>query len=328
MTNKTLLQRLCEQVNVERPTNLASLTVEQQQMLRFLDEQQIEICGKKDWWFLQRTGDLSLWPYASGSSAAMTGTTTRTITITGATPFHATLTNNGRMTMVGSDFVTDVMRVTYATTASVTLPAGATARTNPTGVAWVYGQSEYSLATDCDRVSWVIHWRSGTSSVSHRVLTGISEDEMENIRCNRALYITAGQPINYCVLKTGLTSDHIRRIAFDPFPEFASNVTYGYFVKPTTLYNTSDVTPVLPPKYEQLLLDKAAIQYYSAPGMGAPAGSPAGSDLKGRIEETMRDVQEAEGQMMGDQKEAQELAHMDSSGMTRMFFSENFGRSI
>ena len=105
MTNLTLLQRVCEQVNIERPTaNLSALTVEQQQLLRFLDEQHIELCGKKDWWFLQRTGDLSLWPYASGPTATLVVSSNPKVVTIAAAPFNfaQTLTTNGKLTLAGA----------------------------------------------------------------------------------------------------------------------------------------------------------------------------------------------------------------------------------
>jgi hypothetical protein len=336
-SNLTMLQRVCDQINIEIPSVLTSLTMEQQQILRLLDDQHKEICGKKDWWFLQRVGDLSLWPATTTGTATVAAST---VTISTGDPFSATLTVNGKMQLgsVGDTYKNDRVRVDYATTTkTATIKSTWPADRVVSADTFFYGQDEYALASDCDRVSWVLIWRSAATTILHQVLEAISIDELENIRHKRSTYFTAGQPLYYCVLKHRKDADvaagtdttaPIRRIVFDPFPELVANVTYGYFLNPPTLYSTSTVYPALPPKYEQLLCDKAALQYYATGGMGSPVGSVAGQDVKARIEETLRDVQEAETQMMDDQKIAQEVASMDSSGATRMFYEQTFGRSI
>mgnify|MGYP001275644896 CR=1 FL=1 len=169
-TTLDILARVCDQVNIERPTNLNSLTIEQQQLLHFLDEQHIYICGKKDWWFLQRTGDLSLWAYITGTATVATGSPP-ILTAAAGSPFHATLTTNGKLRFGGSvTYTTDINRCTYSTSVTTAKIISDWSRGTVTPAeAYTYGQDEYALASDCDRVSWVLHWRSGAATITHRV---------------------------------------------------------------------------------------------------------------------------------------------------------------
>lgn len=334
MDNLGLLKRVCRAVSIEIPATLTALTLEQEQILREISAKHREICASRRWWFLQRVGDFNTLGYASGSSCTVTGTTTRTVTINGgATPFHATLSANGKMSIVSESgetgYNSDIVRVNYASTSTATV-ASTFARTNPSAKAWWYGQDEYAVASDCDEIAWMMLWRQGATgtAIVHRLLQGISYEEMESNRRNRTTFFYQGQPTDYCLVKHGTTVDHTRYVILDPFPEVAEHVCYGYYKQAAELFSTGSVPPDLPEKHQEVLVDAGILYYLSTYGMGAPAGSPAGQDVQARLVEVQKDYVEGMQALLQDQRIAQELPSFDPSSVGRIAFHDALGRSI
>jgi hypothetical protein len=313
-----LLLQACRSANIGAPSSLASLKPNEELMLQFIDQAHREILSSRDWYFMQRTGAFTCLAYASSTATITSGV----ITAAGA-PFTTALTVNGKITIDDSSgYKNDVIRINATGTGTVTIvsnwPRGDCAGT------YYYGQDEYALASDCDKVSWMMTHNVGAATLGTVILQPKSVQEMEAIKTNRASYITPGQPFWYCIKRTGTTTDHIRTVVLDPFPVVKSTIYYGYYKKPTTLVTTTDCFPDLPDRWDDILLDLALEKYCASLGMGSSNDQSA----QMRLQLVAQDAAAGMAEVASVQPSiGQDRPTFDPASVSRTFYEGQYGGS-